>query len=149
MKISKLSLLAILPIVSILLTLVPPKTARAAALVDVSDNMSRLKTGVSSTHTFSFTLASTLGSTSRVRLTTSSFSFGSLTPTFTGNNSCAGTAGIFNGSSPFVSSITSVTSCDSGGCWDDRGDRYNGSGSTLFRSDGKICNQVGTMLSCN
>ena len=42
-----------------------------------------------------------------------------------------------------------ITSCDSGGCWDDRGDRYNGSGSTLFRSDGKICNQVGTMLSCN
>ena len=42
-----------------------------------------------------------------------------------------------------------ITSCDSGGCWDDRGDRYNGSGPTLFRSDGKICNQVGTMLSCN
>ena len=90
------------------------KTVNAASLVNVSDAMSRQKTGVSATHTFTFTLASTLGGTSRVKLTTASFSFGSLTPTFTGNNSCAGTAGVFGGSSPFVSSITSVTSCDSG-----------------------------------
>ncbi len=87
---------------------------QAASLVNVSDNMSRQKTGVSATHTFTFTLASTLGSTSRVKLTTASFSFGSLTPTFSGNNSCTGSAGVFGGSSPFVSTITSVSSCDSG-----------------------------------
>lgn len=44
---------------------------------------------------------------------------------------------------------SNITSCDDGGCWDDRGNRYNGSGQTLFRSDGKVCNRVGTMLVCN
>lgn len=44
---------------------------------------------------------------------------------------------------------TNITSCDNGGCWDDRGNRYNGSGQIFFRSDGKTCNRVGTMLQCN
>jgi len=44
---------------------------------------------------------------------------------------------------------TNITSCDNGGCWDNLGNRYNGSGQTLFRGDGKICNRVGTMLQCN
>lgn len=43
-----------------------------------------------------------------------------------------------------------VTSCDSAGCWDNHGNRYNnGGGTTKFRSDGKICNQVGSNLICN
>lgn len=42
-----------------------------------------------------------------------------------------------------------ITSCDGGGCWDNRGNRYNGSGQTMFRSDGKACTRVGTQLQCN
>ena len=42
-----------------------------------------------------------------------------------------------------------ITSCDAGGCWDNLGNRYNGTGSTLFRTDGKTCNRVGGMLQCN
>lgn len=44
---------------------------------------------------------------------------------------------------------TTITSCDRGGCWDSGGTRYNGSGATLFRTDGKICQKVGNMLQCN
>jgi len=94
------------------ISLFTPKTANAATLTAVTDVMSRQKTGITSTHTFTFTLASTLGSTSRVRLTSANFSWGSLTPTFSGTGGCTGTAGVFNGASPFVSSITSVSSCD-------------------------------------
>lgn len=42
-----------------------------------------------------------------------------------------------------------ITSCDHGGCWDNLGNRYNGSGQTMFRSDGKACTRVGTQLQCN
>lgn len=44
---------------------------------------------------------------------------------------------------------SNITSCDAGGCWDNLGNRYNGTGSTLFRTDGKTCNRVGGMLQCN
>ena len=35
------------------------------------------------------------------------------------------------------------------GGWDDRGNRYNGSGNTTFRSDGRTCQHVGGMVQCN
>ncbi|WP_415033383.1 DUF4124 domain-containing protein [Azonexus sp.] len=43
-----------------------------------------------------------------------------------------------------------ITNCDSSGCWDTRGVRYNnaGGGST-YRQDGRFCQQVGGMLHCN
>ena len=44
---------------------------------------------------------------------------------------------------------TVITSCDRGGCWDDVGNRYNGSGGMMFRSDGKACLKVGNTLECN
>lgn len=42
-----------------------------------------------------------------------------------------------------------ITSCDGGGCWDSRGQRYNGSGPTMFRSDGKVCQHLGGSMQCN
>jgi len=43
-----------------------------------------------------------------------------------------------------------VTNCDTGGCWDTQGRRYNnGAGDTKFRSDGKTCQQVGPNMICN
>jgi len=42
-----------------------------------------------------------------------------------------------------------ITSCDKGGCWDNVGNRYNGSGTTLFRMDGKTCQRLGSMMQCN
>lgn len=42
-----------------------------------------------------------------------------------------------------------IASCDSGGCSDTNGQRYNGTGSTLVRTDGKTCQRVGTILQCN
>ena len=39
--------------------------------------------------------------------------------------------------------------CDSGGCWDTSGQRYTASGSTLVRSDGRVCQKVGATLHCN
>ena len=45
---------------------------------------------------------------------------------------------------------TLIMSCDSGGCWDDVGHRYNGApGGMMFRGDGKACQQTGNMLQCN
>lgn len=44
---------------------------------------------------------------------------------------------------------STVSSCDRSGCWDTAGNRYNGSGSTLFRSDGKVCTRSGSALMCN
>mgnify|MGYP000002198776 CR=1 FL=1 len=44
---------------------------------------------------------------------------------------------------------STITSCDSGGCWDNVGNRYNGGGNTLFRPDGKACQKIGGMLQCN
>ncbi|WP_369798999.1 DUF4124 domain-containing protein [Caenimonas sp. SL110] len=40
-----------------------------------------------------------------------------------------------------------ITNCDSGGCWDSAGTRYNRSGGTLFGPRG-ACVQTGTMLRC-
>lgn len=42
-----------------------------------------------------------------------------------------------------------LTSCDAGGCWDNSGRRYTGSGTTFFRSDGATCTKVGPNLQCN
>lgn len=42
-----------------------------------------------------------------------------------------------------------ITSCDAGGCWDASGRRYNGSGSTMIRGDGKVCQQIGNVMQCN
>lgn len=43
-----------------------------------------------------------------------------------------------------------ITNCDSAGCWDNMGNRYNaGAGGTMFRQDGKVCQQAGNMLQCN
>ena len=42
-----------------------------------------------------------------------------------------------------------ITNCDAGGCWDTQGQRYNqGAGSTHFRQDGRICEQVGQQMQC-
>lgn len=42
-----------------------------------------------------------------------------------------------------------VTTCDAGGCWDASGRRYTSSGSSLVRNDGRVCQQVGSTLTCN
>jgi len=42
-----------------------------------------------------------------------------------------------------------VTTCDGAGCWDAAGRRYNqGAGSTFFRSDGRVCQQIGATMQC-
>lgn len=41
-----------------------------------------------------------------------------------------------------------ITSCDAGGCWDNLGGRYNGSGNTFVGPNGRICNRSGTMIEC-
>ena len=42
-----------------------------------------------------------------------------------------------------------ITRCDKGGCWDNQGGRYNGSGVTLLSATGKTCTRVGNMLQCS
>lgn len=42
-----------------------------------------------------------------------------------------------------------VTTCDAGGCWDTGGQRYTTSGPSLVRSDGRVCQKVGSTLTCN
>lgn len=43
-----------------------------------------------------------------------------------------------------------VTSCDSGGCWDAQGRRYNeGGGDILFRQDGKACTRFADQVRCD
>lgn len=43
-----------------------------------------------------------------------------------------------------------ITSCDSGGCWDNVGQRYNsGGGSTFVRQDGRVCQRAGNQLECH
>ena len=45
---------------------------------------------------------------------------------------------------------TQITSCDPGGCWDTRGQRFNNTGGgTFHRTDGKFCTQAGPNLICN
>ena len=42
-----------------------------------------------------------------------------------------------------------ITSCDSGGCWDNQGGRYNkGGGGTYFGPQGGACQQVGGVMHC-
>lgn len=41
-----------------------------------------------------------------------------------------------------------ITTCDASGCWDTLGNRYNGTGSTLFRTDGSTCRRTGNTLQC-
>lgn len=41
-----------------------------------------------------------------------------------------------------------ITTCDASGCWDTMGNRYNGTGQTLFRTDGRTCTRVGNTLQC-
>lgn len=49
-----------------------------------------------------------------------------------------------------ASAPSHITTCDSGGCWDNLGNRYNGSaGSTHFRQDGRVCQDVGGQMICN
>ena len=47
---------------------------------------------------------------------------------------------------PSVPSV--VTSCDAGGCWDNLGNRYNGTGTTLIGSTGKPCIRSGDRIEC-
>lgn len=42
-----------------------------------------------------------------------------------------------------------ITSCDAGGCWDNRGGRYSGSGAILFDTSGRACTRNGPMLVCH
>ena len=46
---------------------------------------------------------------------------------------------------------STLTNCDGGGCWDDRGNRYNNAaGGNFTRSDGKFCISTGGgLLNCN
>ncbi|WP_424457931.1 DUF4124 domain-containing protein [Ottowia sp.] len=41
-----------------------------------------------------------------------------------------------------------ITTCDTSGCWDTLGNRYNGTGRTLFRTDGQACIRTGNALEC-
>ncbi|HMV21904.1 MAG TPA: hypothetical protein PKL28_04395 [Rhodocyclaceae bacterium] len=47
------------------------------------------------------------------------------------------------------STPSTITSCDRGGCWDSAGNRYNGTGGTMARQDGKSCQKIGAMMHCN
>jgi len=50
---------------------------------------------------------------------------------------------------PPAPSPAPVTSCDPGGCWDSGGQRYNGSGAVMIHGNGRVCQQVGSMMQCN
>lgn len=41
-----------------------------------------------------------------------------------------------------------LTNCDAGGCWDNLGNRYHGSGSILFSPAGKPCSRMGDWIDC-
>ena len=110
MKLTNLTLAVLIPVSTLLLNILSPKTALAASLTDVSDNLSRLKTGVSATHTWNFTLATALGASSKLRFTQASFSYTG-TPSFSGTGSCSATTGAFSSN---VTNLTSVSSCDPG-----------------------------------
>lgn len=43
-----------------------------------------------------------------------------------------------------------ITNCDTAGCWDNTGQRYNhGAGPTHFRQDGKVCQYIAGQMQCN
>lgn len=39
--------------------------------------------------------------------------------------------------------------CDTAGCWDTQGRRYDRAAGGMFRSDGKFCTRVGQQVNCN
>ena len=41
-----------------------------------------------------------------------------------------------------------ITTCDAGGCWDNLGNRYNGTGATLMGPTGKLCIRTGNWIEC-
>lgn len=41
-----------------------------------------------------------------------------------------------------------LTICDAGGCWDNLGKRYNGTGATLIGPTGKLCIRSGDWIEC-
>jgi hypothetical protein len=41
-----------------------------------------------------------------------------------------------------------LTTCDAGGCWDNLGNRYNGTGGTLIGPTGKLCIRIGDRIEC-
>ena len=41
-----------------------------------------------------------------------------------------------------------LTTCDGGGCWDNLGRRYNGTGPTLIGPTGKLCIRTGDRVEC-
>ncbi|HAZ4901217.1 TPA: DUF4124 domain-containing protein, partial [Escherichia coli] len=45
---------------------------------------------------------------------------------------------------------STITNCDSSGCWGNDGTRYNkGAGSTYFPSTGGSCQNIGGQMQCN
>lgn len=42
-----------------------------------------------------------------------------------------------------------ITNCDSGGCWDNLGNRYNGGGGDTYFGPSGACQMVGNMMHCN
>lgn len=41
-----------------------------------------------------------------------------------------------------------LTVCDTGGCWDNLGNRYHGTGTTLYGPAGKPCLRNGDWIDC-
>ena len=67
-----------------------------------------------------------------------------LAPVAPGPPSVPGVPGV-----PSVPSVPSVlTLCDSGGCWDNLGRRFHGTGSVLYGPNGKTCLRNGDMIEC-
>lgn len=61
-------------------------------------------------------------------------------------NAMAGLSNNTNNSAP----PSSITNCDSSGCWGSDGTRYNkGAGNTYFPSTGGSCQNVGGQMQCN
>jgi len=110
MHLSKLALITLILATSLSKVIFSPQAVSAGSLTTVSDNLSRLKTGVSATHTWTFTLATALGASSKLRFTQANFTYTG-SPSFSGTGSCAATAGAFSAN---VTNLTSVSSCDAG-----------------------------------
>ncbi len=45
-------------------------------------------------------------------------------------------------------SPTIITNCDAGGCWDNRGGRYNKGGGNIYFGPNGACQKLGTMMHC-
>jgi|GEM_PF-1800296 len=74
---------------------------------------------------------------------------------FVGERGCAGAApeNPKRSTRPSPPSPSIITSCDTSGCWDNSGKRYNraGHGNTYFRSsaEGGVCRQIGNRMDCH